>query len=256
MRLLERNNAGQLSLTKDLIGDDIPKYAALSHTWGVDTEEVTFKDMMDGTGEDKSGFKKIWFCGEQARRDGLQYFWVDTCCIDKSSSAELQEAINSMFRWYQNAAKCYVYLSHVSTRKRKASDRLSEYTWESAFRSSRWFTRGWTLQELLAPSSVEFFSQEGDRLGDKRTFERQIYEITGIPITALQGTPLSQFDVDDRLLWAENRQTTREEDKAYSLFGIFDIQMPLLYGEGRDKAFKRLQEEIDKPLNGKRRTSL
>jgi hypothetical protein len=135
---------------------------------------------------------------------------------------------------------------------------LSEYSWESAFRSSRWFTRGWTLQELLAPSlgSVEFFSQEEDRLGDKRTLEHQIQEITGIPITALRGTPLSQFDVDDRLLWAEIRQTTREEDKAYSLFGIFDIQIPLLYGEGKDKAFQRLREEIDKPLKGKRRTSV
>ncbi|KAF4627666.1 hypothetical protein G7Y89_g10488 [Cudoniella acicularis] len=176
---------------------------------------------------------------------------VDTCYIDKSSSAELQEEINSMFRRYQNTAKCYVYLSDVSMRKRKASDRFSECTWESAFRSSRWFTRGWTLQELLAPGpdSVEFFSQEGDRLGDKRTLERYIYEITGIPITALRGTPLSQFDVDNRFLWAENRHTTREEDKVYSLFGIFDIQIPL-YGEGRDKAFQRLREEIDKPLKG------
>ena len=137
MRLLERNSAGQLSLTKDLIGDDIPKYAILSHTWGVDTEEVTFKDMIDGIGEDKSGYKKIRFCAQQAADDGLQYFWVDSCCIDKSSSAELQEAINSMFRWYQNATKCYVYLSDVSKRKLKASDRFCECTWESAFQSSR-----------------------------------------------------------------------------------------------------------------------
>jgi hypothetical protein len=256
MRLLERNSAGQLSLTKDLIGDDIPQYAILSHTWGA--EEVTFGDLIDGTGKSKAGYDKIRFCAQQAANDGLQYFWVDTCCIDKSSSAELQEAINSMFRWYQNAAKCYVYLSDVSIRKRKASDWSSDYTWESAFRSSRWFTRGWTLQELLAPGpdSVEFFSQEGDRLGDKRTLERQIYEITGIPVTALQGIPLSQFDVDDRLLWAESRQTTREEDKAYSLFGIFNVYMPLIYGEGRQNAFKRLQEEIDKPLQGKHRASV
>jgi hypothetical protein len=100
---------------------------------------------------------------------------------------------------------------------------------------------------------VEFFSREGKRLGDKRALERQIHEITKIPITALRGTPLSQFDVDNRFLWGENRQTTREEDKAYSLFGIFDIQIPLLYGEGKDKALKRLLEEIDKPLKGKRR---
>src|SRR5271168_1747168 len=114
MRLLERNSAGQLSLTKDLVGDSIPEYAILSHTWGTDIEEVSFQDLMNGTGRDKPGYKKIWFYGEQARSDGLQYFWVDTCCIDKSSSAELSEAIISMFRWYYNAAKCYVYLSDIS----------------------------------------------------------------------------------------------------------------------------------------------
>src|SRR5271154_1252607 len=114
MRLLECKNAGVFSLTKDLIGDDIPKYAILSHTWGADVEEVTFEDLVKGTGKSKASYQKIRFCGEQAARDGLQYFWVDTCCIDKSSSAELQEAINSMFRWYRNAAKCYVYLSDVS----------------------------------------------------------------------------------------------------------------------------------------------
>jgi hypothetical protein len=112
---------------------DIPEYAILSHTWGADTEEVTFGDLMDGTGKSKAGYEKIRFCGEQARRDGLQYFWVDTCCIDKSSSAELQEAINSMFRWYQNAAKCYVYLSDVSTRKRKQAISLSEHTGNQLF---------------------------------------------------------------------------------------------------------------------------
>ena len=253
MRLLQyNNNDGEFSLTKDFVGE-FPEYAILSHTWGADTEEVTFRDMIKGTGTSKRGFGKIRFCGEQARRDGLQYFWVDTCCIDKSNAVELQEAINSMFRWYRNATKCYVYLSDVSTKKRRLSDRFSEHTWESAFRSSKWFTRGWTLQELLAPGpgSVEFFSQERDRLGDKRSLERQIHEITGIAISALRGAPLSQFDIEDRLSWAEDRQTTREEDKAYSLFGIFNIQIPLLYGEGGKKALKRLREEINKPLKDK-----
>jgi hypothetical protein len=117
MRLLrvERDSAGQLSLTKDFIGDNIPKYAILSHTWGADVEEVIFQDLMNRTGENKSGYKKIDFCRDQAERDGLRYFWVDTCCIDKANSTELAEAINSMFRWYRNAAKCYVYLSDVST---------------------------------------------------------------------------------------------------------------------------------------------
>jgi hypothetical protein len=254
MRLLERNSAGEFTLTKDFFCDDeVPQYAILSHTWR-DGEEVTMKDLMDGTGKDKTGYDKILFCGEQAERDGLRYFWVDTCCIDKSNSVELQGAINSMFRWYQNATKCYVYLSDVSANKRKASDQSSEFTWESTFRGSRWFTRGWTLQELLAPDLVEFFFREGKQLGDKRTLERQIHEITGISRLALRGTPLSKFGVDERLSWAENRQSTRKEDEAYSLLGIFDIYMSLIYGEGRENAFKRLKEEINKSSNGKPRT--
>ena len=118
MRLLECNSTSEFSLTKDFVGDDgIPPYAILSHTWK-EGQEVTFKDLMDGTGKSKAGYDKIRLCGQQAKRDDLQYFWVDTCCIDKSNNVELQEAINCMFRWYQNATKCYVYLSDVSTAKR------------------------------------------------------------------------------------------------------------------------------------------
>ncbi|PVH96207.1 hypothetical protein DM02DRAFT_570024, partial [Periconia macrospinosa] len=113
MRLLVLNDSSEISLTGELLGE-IPRYAILSHTWGPATEEVNFKDMTDGTGIKKPGYDKIRFCGEQAKRDGLHYFWVDTCCIDKSNSTELSEAINSMFRWYQAAAKCYVYLADVS----------------------------------------------------------------------------------------------------------------------------------------------
>lgn len=120
----------------------------------------------------------------------------------------------------------------------------------TSFQASRWFTPSWTLQELLAPGSVEFFSREGKRLGDERTPERQVHEITGIAVSALQGSPLSQFGVDERLLWAENRQTTRKEDKAYSLLGIFDVYMPFIYGEGRDNALNWLREEINKPSKG------
>src|SRR5881275_701533 len=153
---------------------------------------------MDGTGKSKAGYNKIRFCGEQARRDGLRYFWVDTCCIDKSNNNELSEAINSMFRWYRDAAKCYVYLSDVSQPALDANDEFNLRPWESDFRKSRWFTRGWTLQELLGPGSVEFFSQERRRLGDKSSLEQLIHEITGIPNSALQGVPLSQFSVKDR----------------------------------------------------------
>jgi ankyrin repeat protein len=248
MRLLLRSNNSEFSFTKDLVGDDaIPPYAILSHTWK-DGQEVTFQDLVDGTGESKTGHNKIRFCAQQAERDGLQYFWVDTCCIDKSNHTELQEAINSMFRWYQNAAKCYVYLLDVSIAKRKANTELSEYTWEQAFRESRWFTRGWTLQELLAPCSVEFFSREGKQLGDKRTLEQQVSEITGIATLALQGNPLHEFGIEERLSWAKGRQTTRKEDKAYSLLGVFGVYMPLIYGEGDESAFRRLRKEIEPVL--------
>jgi len=246
MRLLERGNDGELGFTKDLIGDDkVPPYAILSHTWQ-DGQEVTFEDWKSGGSGGKAGYSKIMFCAQQAECDGLRYFWVDTCCINKADPVELQDAINSMFRWYRDAARCYVFLSDVSTTKRKALSEGSKFTWEPAFRESRWFQRGWTLQELLAPRSVEFFSQEGKRLGDKQSLEQEVHEITGIAIPALQGTSLHEFSVDERLLWTKSRQTTRKEDKAYCLLGIFGIFMPLIYGEGEDNAIRRLRDEIDK----------
>lgn len=233
MRLLELKENGELSLA--LFNNNIPPYAILSHTWGDD--EVSFSDVEAGKGQSKAGYHKIRFCGEQAARDGLKYFWVDTCSINKSDFTELSEAINSMFRWYRDSTRCYVYLSDVP---------YDRPTWESTFRQSRWFTRAWTLQELLAPRSVEFFSQDDVRLGDKTTLERHIHEVTGIAISALQGISLSQFSVGERFSWAETRQATREEDEAYSLLGIFGVHMPLIYGEGRASAFKRLREEVDK----------
>lgn len=249
MRLLKFDSRGELSLTNDLSKDATPCYAILSHTWGPECDEVTFKDLENGTGKRKeAGYNKIRFCGEQAQKDGLQYFWVDTCCIDKSSSSELQESITSMFRWYRDAVKCYVYLPDVTLRKRNNDE--TERPWEPAFRRSRWFTRGWTLQELLAPTSVQFFSREEELLGDKRTLEQQIHEITRIPVAALRGTSLSQFGVDERLRWTENRKTQKEEDKAYCLLGIFNVFMPLIYGEG-ENAFVRLRAEIGRSPNSK-----
>ena len=250
MRLLECSSDGNFILTKDFIdGNEVTQYAILSHTW-VEGEEVTFDDLNNGSGKDKLGYEKIRFCAEQARQDGLRYCWVDTCCINKANFTELSQAINSMFYWYHNATKCYVYLADVSTTEPDANDQSSGLPFETAFRASRWFTRGWTLQELLAPSSVEFFSRECKKLGDKVVLERQICEITGIPEQALRGTPLPSFGVDERMSWAKNRNTTYKEDEAYSLLGIFDIHMPLIYGEGRDNALSRLREEIDKPSKG------
>jgi hypothetical protein len=244
MRLLQLKANGEFSLTEDLI-NDYPPYAILSHTWGDDKQEVTYSDLTEGFGNSKAGYRKIQFCAEQATRDGLQYFWVDTCCIDKKNNTELSEAINSMFRWYCNAAKCYVYLSDVSTDNRNQNS-LSFPSWKETFRRSRWFTRGWTLQELLAPPSVEFFSQEGKRLSDKESLKQEIHEVTGVNVEALAGRPLSKFSVAERFSWAEKRETKREEDKAYSLLGIFDIYMPLIYGEKMENAMRRLQEEIGK----------
>jgi hypothetical protein len=155
-----------------------------------------------------------------------------------------------MFRWYRGAAKCYVYLSDVSTRSLTNSKR-SRLSWESAFRQSRWFTRGWTLQELLAPASVKFFSKQRDPLGDKSTLQQEIHEITGIPIKAIQGSPLSHFTVDERIVWAEGRQTKYEEDKVYALQGILDIYILPNYGETKKNALIRLREEISKRLTGK-----
>ncbi|KAK3995678.1 HET-R [Cladorrhinum sp. PSN332] len=238
MWLLERDDTGNFSL-KDLPSNAIPPYAILSHTWG--DEEVLFKDPVDGTGRKNAGYAKVRFCGDQAWRDGLKYFWIDTCCIDKSNAAELQHALNSMFQWYRNATKCYVYLTDVSTHKRDVD---GNSIWELAFQKSRWFTRGWTLQELIAPTTVEFFSKECERLGDKKSLEREIHDITGIPLKALQGTPLSDFSVAERMAWMEKRDTKFEEDKAYSLFGIFDIHIPVIYGEGKQKALKRLLDKI------------
>lgn len=246
MRLLERGDDGELRLTKRFLDDaisEIPPYAILSHTWG--DEEVLFKDLEagteDGTARKKAGYTKIQFCGDQAWRDGLKYFWIDTCCIDKSDASELQHALNSMFRWYRGAAKCYVYLTDVSTCS--LDDKSS---WELAFKASKWFTRGWTLQELIAPTTVEFFCVERKRLGDKKSLEQQIHDITGIPSEALRGGVLSDFSIDERMTWVKKRNTTREEDMAYCLFGIFDINMRLDYGEGKQKAFSRLRKKIDK----------
>jgi hypothetical protein len=243
MRLLSYKENGRLTITT-FDDNALPPYAILSHTWGADADEVTFADLTEGGSEDKLGYKKIRFCGEQARRDALRYFWVDTCCINKSDQAELSLSIQSMFYWYQNATKCYVYLGDVSTNKRKAESISTDFTWEPAFRSSRWFTRGWTLQELLAPRIVEFFSKEWEKFGDKVSLKSLICKTTGIPYNALNGASLSQFSMDERLRWKGDRKTKREEDGWYSMAGIFDVKIAPAYSEGAASAFRRLMDEI------------
>jgi hypothetical protein len=247
MRLLHIAIDGRLSRTYHLDGPT-PPYAILSHTW--DRQEVAFEDFeilnnAEDTGAKcKTGWDKIRFCAQQAKRDALDYLWVDTCCIDKANNMELQQAINSMFCWYQNAKKCYVYLSDVEYNT-SIGDSKSLRRWEPAFRKSRWFTRGWTLQELLGPASVAFYSREGDLLGEKQSLEDTIHEITQIPIEALQGTLLSDFSVTERFSWTRHRHTTREEDAVYCLLGIMGVSMPLIYGEGREHAMSRLLDELE-----------
>jgi hypothetical protein len=251
MRLLHYDGSSNISLTKDLLPNGIPGYAILSHTWGGPDDEVTFADMTIGAGRRKLGYKKIQFCGERARQDGLEYCWVDTCCIDKTNNTELSEAINSMYKWYRRARKCYVYMADVphSTIPTAGDDDDDGKTW-ATFQRSRWFTRGWTLQELLAPAFVEFYSQEGSYIGNRKTLERQICTITGIPAQALHGTvPLSNFSYHARRSWQEHWNTTRAEGKAYSLLGICDVSLPLIYGEGADRAFRRLEKAMKEDLH-------
>lgn len=245
MRLVHCDKAGVYRLTEDFASDDrLPPYAILSHRWLPDIDEPTFEDLTCGTGLQKLGYNKIRFCGEQSRQDGIQYFWVDTCCINKKNLHEYSHAINSMFYWYRNATKCYVYLPDVHAACTSNGEKTPD--WESAFRRSEWFTRGWTLQELLAPRSVEFFSQERTWLGNKQSLEQLIHEITGIAKPALQGALLSHFSVAERFSWIDHRQTTVKEDKAYCLLGIFGVRMHLRPGEGLASAFKRLEKEVDK----------
>jgi nucleoside phosphorylase len=258
MRLLYTADDGRLGWTDDLVGDQIPPYAILSHTW--EGQEVPYKDLQnhkdigDVDTRLRGGYQKIFFCAAQAKHDGLDYFWVDTCCIDKANNTELSEAINSMFRWYQKAKKCYVYLSDVEC-STSTGDKESSRRWKPAFRQSRWFTRGWTLQELLAPASVAFFSKEGELLGSKQSLKDTIHEITGIPSEALLGKQVSEFSVAERFSWAQNRQTTRDEDGAYCLFGMFGCHLPLIYGEGKAKALHRLRREIEAASEDIRGTS-
>lgn len=253
MRLLKCLTDGGFKLTSFDDDESTPPYAILSHTW-IEGQEVTYTELLAETGADKAGYSKIRFCGERAAKDGLEYFWVDTCCIDKSRSDELSTAINSMFRWYERATKCYVYLSDVSVPDEVVDAQAFRKSWEQSFRRSRWFTRGWTLQELLSPASVEFFAQNGMFLGTRVSLEQEIHDVTRIPFGALRHSKLSNFSVDERMKWAAERTTTLKEDKVYCLLGIFGVFLPLIYGEGEEYATLRLKDEIQKRQQRRKKT--
>ncbi|PIL34418.1 hypothetical protein GSI_03193 [Ganoderma sinense ZZ0214-1] len=234
------------------------KYAILSHTWDANGEQ-TYKELkkiqkryaIEAARRGSAGppFGAIWEDGylspkilkacRVAREHGYRYIWIDSCCIDQTSSSELSEAINCMYAWYKGAHVCYAYLADVPS-----LDSEDPKEDGSAFRESRWFKRGWTLQELLAPRNLIFLSQDWRPLGWKKELADLVSAITGISVNVLaRGQTLSTFSVAQRLSWAARRETTRVEDRAYSLLGIFDINMPTLYGEG-ECAFQRLEEEI------------
>ena len=252
MRLLNTT-----SLKIEEFFDSIPQYAILSHTWG--KKEISYSEWLYAQNQSppswgwvqdpetidelksREGYDKIIGSCRQACEDNYAWIWIDTICIDKTSSAELSEAINSMYEWYSASGTCYAYLADVPTLSYE--DCCAQ---DSPFGKSRWFTRGWTLQELLAPGQVKFYSKDWLFLSDKSSLVKQIHFITGIPgniITAKKD--LHTRSIAQRMTWASSRTTTRIEDIAYCLLGIFNVNMPLLYGEGR-KAFLRLQEEIVK----------
>lgn len=243
MRLLHTKNLEIANFSGRL-----PRYAILSHTW--EGEEVSLHDLQPGgKAKQMKGYAKVQSSCALAASQGYHYIWIDTCCIDKSSSAELSEAINSMFRWYQEADTCYAFLSDVTatgsidnfaiTGGRGDAD-ISEVV------AARWFTRGWTLQELIAPRSLDFFNKDWVHIGSRDKAARAVELATSIPPAALLGRHLPGISIHRRMQWAATRVTSRPEDIAYCLLGIFDVNMPLLYGEGRKKAFRRLQEEIVK----------
>lgn len=221
---------------ESFLGTEKPPYAILSHTWEPEGE-IIFNDLLLPLDQlaSKIGFLKVKNTCSRAAQDGYSHVWIDTLCIEKSSSAELSEAINSMFRWYKESAVCYAFLADVDL--------------ECSMPSSRWFTRGWTLQELIAPDEVLFYDMNWRFLGSRGDLASVITSATKIPKHVLDRPRqevedvLQSASIAQRMNWAAERVTTREEDIAYCLMGIFDINMPLLYGEGQ-KAFFRLQEAI------------
>ncbi|KAH8891656.1 HET-domain-containing protein [Thozetella sp. PMI_491] len=250
MRLL---NTATLRLETFLVSE-LPPYAILSHTWAQD--EVLFEDLEPAKNPvlgklttNKAGGSKLVQSARLAAQEGYQYIWIDTCCIDKSSSAELSEAINSMFRWYMLSTVCYAYLADVDATPSDTAAVLDQ------FHRCRWFTRGWTLQELIAPGNLVFFNKSWNPIGTRDSLKSNIEQISQVPSPILASDAsqkpgsrnplhyLSRVSVSTRLSWAARRQTQRIEDEAYSLMGMFGINMPLIYGEGSN-AFQRLQEEL------------
>lgn len=208
--------------------EQVPRYAILSHRWRQD--ELTFQDVETGSFFKKKGFWKIKNACRVARRCGCDWLWADTCCIDKRNAVELNEAINAMYAWYKQADLCIAYLFDHTHRL-------------DGFLSSSWFTRCWTLQELIAPRDVDFYDSNWAFIGTKSDRCVELATITGIPEHILKGDDPRQCSVAQRMSWAAKRRATRIEDQAYSLLGLFNLSMPTLYGSG-SQAFQSLQEKL------------
>ena len=229
--------------------DETTDYAILSHRWT--EQEVNYDEMNDlakmNNGDineicGRNGYQKILDSCKRAKRDKCEWLWIDTCCIDKRSSAELSEAINSMYRWYENSRVCYAYLHDVADESFPAARDEQTYLHSNGW--PEWFSRGWTLQEMLAPSNVQFFNKNWQFIGAKKTLASHLTNITRVPKHILtDGVRSAPPCVAQIISWAADRKTTRVEDRAYSLLGLLDVNMPMLYGEGK-KAFHRLQLEI------------
>ncbi|KAF5517292.1 Vegetative incompatibility protein HET-E-1 [Colletotrichum aenigma] len=219
---------------EEFLGSDTLNYAILSHAWSCG--EVTFQDWTDRSlASQKQGYQKILDACAQARGAEYNFLWVDTNCIDKSSSSELTEAINSMFSWYFHSGVCFAYLSGIPTSGQNFD--------AEGISCSRWFTKGWTLQELLAPKEVLFYAADWSLIGTMSSLAHHISSATGIDLKHFNSKSITSTMWQDRLSWLARHETIRLEDMAYCMLGIFSISMPLIYGEG-SRAFMRLQEEI------------
>ncbi|THU85582.1 hypothetical protein K435DRAFT_626403, partial [Dendrothele bispora CBS 962.96] len=188
--------------------------------------------------QNKAGWLKIQKSCEYVRKYRFEWIWIDTCCIDKSSSAELSEALNSMYRYYGEGLICIAYLSDVSM------GRIVKDVME--LKKSRWFMRGWTLQELIAPRYMVFLDKDWDKISTRYGIRHVVSELTSIPVEVFERGRLDDYSIAQKMSWATSRKTTREEDMAYCLMGLFGVNMPPIYGEGGTKAFIRLQQEIIK----------
>ena len=251
-----RNGGGVDRQTKvlEFADEEATSYAILSHRWT--RQEVNHEEIVDLAKMERNeqnevcqrlGYQKILASCEQAKKDGFKWLWVDTCCIDKRSSAELSEAINSMYRWYENSAVCYAYLQDV----RSSFPRLeNKKIYPNSKGWPEWFSRGWTLQEMIASRNVQFFNEGWESIGNKKMLAHALSRITGVPPHILaDGLSASNRPCVAQIIsWAADRTTSRVEDRAYSLLGLLDINMPMIYGEGK-KAFHRLQLEIIRESN-------